>query len=276
MYAVDTDSEVATIGTLAVLGKGQIYGARYIKPLGFRGSYSHNISYGADFKDFEENVLLTDDQGLQTPIAYLNWSASYTGTIRTEHTLSSFTIGPNWGVRGLANDAEEFENKRYKARPNYFYLRATVLHERPLLWGATAALRFAGQYAIEPLISNEQFAIGGADTVRGYMESEELGDIGASGSLELRTPKLTRWWEERLEQLYAFAFYDAGVVGILEPLTIDGEKTSRLSLYSTGVGLRFAAFEGLAASLEWAYPLRDTDRIERGDSRLHFQVSYGF
>lgn len=147
---------------------------------------------------------------------------------------------------------------------------------RPLLRSTSLSLRAAGQYAVDPVISNEQFSIGGADSVRGYMESEELGDLGISGSLELRSPQITQWWPQQLQQLYLYAFYDAGVVGILDPLPVDGVKTSRLYLYSSGVGLRLAGFGGLEAGIDWAYPLHSTDHVGRGDTRLHFHVRYGF
>ena len=39
-------------------------------------------------------------------------------------------------------------------------------------------LRAAGQAAAEPLITNEDFSIAGIDGVRGYLESEVLGDQG--------------------------------------------------------------------------------------------------
>jgi hemolysin activation/secretion protein len=206
----------------------------------------------------------------------VHWSAQYSGTLRTEHTLTSFNFGPNFGLRGFGNSPEEFEYKRFKAKANYFYLRADAQHERPLLWGSRVFLRAAGQYAADPLISNEQFSMGGADSVRGYLESAELGDNGAYGTLELRSPQLLQWLPDRLQPSYAFVFGDAGVVGILDPLLVDGEKVSRKHLYSWGAGIRLAGFGGLEADLDWAYPLRATDNTQRGDSRLHFRVRYGF
>ena len=279
VYAVDTDSEVATVGTLAVLGRGRIYGARYIKPLPEAGGYFHNLTFGADFKDFEEDVLLSDDQGLQTPIQYLSWSAVYAGGVRTRHTLTSFNLGANFGVRGLGNDPEEFENKRFKATPNFFYLRGGVTHERPFILRTSLAARLAGQFTVEPVISNEQFSIGGADTVRGYLESEELGDYGISGSLELRSPSLTRWFGDWLQQFFVFAFVDAGVVAILDPLPETDDRAGQIAevdLSSWGLGLRLAGFGGLEAGLDWAVPLQSTDHVERGDSRLHFRIRYAF
>jgi hemolysin activation/secretion protein len=66
------------------------------------------------------------------------------------------------------------------------------------------------------------------------------------------------------------------VAGILDPLTFDGEKVSRVHLSSWGAGLRLSGFGGLEAALDWGYPLQSTDNVERGDARVHFQVRYGF
>lgn len=279
MYAVDADSEVATVGTLAVLGRGRIYGGRYIKPLPDAGGYFHNVTFGADFKDFQEDVQLSAAEGLQTPIEYLNWSAAYAGGLRTAHTLTTFNLGANFGVRGFGNDPEEFESKRFKAKPNYFYLRGGLTHERPLVFGTSVAGRLAGQYTTEPVISNEQFSIGGADTVRGYLESEALGDYGVNGSLELRSPSLTRWFGDSLQQFFVFAFADAGVIAILQPLPeAEGRaaQIAKVDLSSWGVGLRLAGFGGLEAALDWAVPLQSTDHVEDGESRVHFRFRYSF
>ncbi|WP_312030655.1 ShlB/FhaC/HecB family hemolysin secretion/activation protein [Methylosinus sp. H3A] len=43
-----------------------------------------------------------------------------------------------------------------------------------------------------PLASSEQISVGGLDTVRGYLESEVLGDTGAAGTVELRQPQRRR------------------------------------------------------------------------------------
>jgi hemolysin activation/secretion protein len=277
VYAVDTDSDFATIGAvgpLSVVGAGRIYGARFIFGLPELANYFHSVSLGGDYKDFADSILQPEGPADTTPIRYLHWSAQYSGTLRTEHTLTSFNFGPSFGIRGLGNSPEEFEYKRFKGKANYFYLRGDAQHERPLLWGTRAFVRAAGQFATDPLISNEQFSAGGADSVRGYLESAELGDNGAYGTFELRSPQLVRW--DPLQQFYVFAFSDAAVLGILDPLTVDGEKVSRKHLRSWGAGLRLNGFGGLEADLDWAYPLRDTDNTQSGDSRLHFRVRYAF
>jgi hemolysin activation/secretion protein len=47
-----------------------------------------------------------------------------------------------------------------------------------------------GQWAGGPLISNEQFAMGGTTGVRGYTDGEAYGDAGWRFSIEPRTPQV--------------------------------------------------------------------------------------
>jgi hypothetical protein len=51
---------------------------------------------------------------------------------------------------------------------------------------------------------------------------------------------------------------------------------SIVDLSSWGAGLSLAGFGGLQSTLIWAYPLVPSDNVAVGDSRLHFQVRYGF
>jgi hemolysin activation/secretion protein len=274
IYAVDTDSDVATVGGLSVLGTGRIYGTRFIQPLPARGeSYFQSLNFGVDFKDFDENIQLADGNVDLTPISYLAWSLQYSGIYRAERTSADFTIGPTFGVRRIANQSSEFAFKRFSGDPNFVYLRATGAVETKLPGGWRAHLRLAGQYSPGPLVSNEQFSVGGVDSVRGFLEADELGDSGLSGSIELRTPTLFPKLAPRVSQFYAFAFTDAGIVTIEEAL---GGQARRADLSSVGLGLRLGAFDGLEAALDWAYPLVPSDRTLDGDSRFHFKVRYGF
>jgi hemolysin activation/secretion protein len=278
-YVVDTSSDFATLsglGGLAILGTGRIYGVRYINLLPATERRSSSLTFGADYKDFEDSIAQPDGLTDVTPMRYVNWSAVYAATLRGETTLTSQALGVNIGIRGAGNGSEEFEYKRYKAKPNYFYLRGEASHDRPFVRDSRLFLRLVGQLTLEPLISNEQFSIGGVESVRGYLEAEQLGDNGLFANVEVRSPPLSKLWPEHLGASYAFGFVDAGVVGILEPLPVDGVKTSHYSLSSAGIGLRVNGLSGLQAALEWAYPFEATDTVDSGDARLHFQVLYGF
>jgi hemolysin activation/secretion protein len=273
LYAVDTSSDVAALGTLAVIGQGRIFGARAIRSLQDSPAYSHNLTLGVDYKDFLEDIRLQGDEGLVTPIRYLNWSLAYGGTRRFESGLLTLNAAANFGLRRILNDADEFADKRFLGSPNYFYVTAGGQYERRLPWGFSAVARLATQFTQTPLVNNEQLAIGGADTVRGYFEASQLGDYGFNGSLELRHSGLSKLLRVPEGAAYTFAFYDAGIVSILQPLP---SQTSQFDLASWGFGVRLLGWHGLALSADWVRALTPAGAVLGGDQRTHFNLRYSF
>jgi hemolysin activation/secretion protein len=273
LYAVKTDSDVSTVGTLAVFGKGHIYGARYIAPLptGGGSGFSQGFTLGTDYKDFGQSVLLSQGGGIQTPIHYMNWSVAYDASLATPHTQTTIEGAADFGILGIVNSAEEFEQNRFLAEPNYFYIRLNATHERLLTHDFTLALRLNSQYTVEPLISNEQFAIGGAESVRGYLEAEALGDYGASVGLELRSPSLPVLIARGAHGAYAYLFTDAGVVALNDPLPA---QEARTNIWSFGGGMRLTSFEGLDMGFSVASARQATPYTHVDDVRFLFDVRY--
>jgi len=271
-YGVRTDSDVAAVGTLNVLGKGTILGARFIKPLPGREGFFHTLSAGADYKDFQQSVQLLGSGGFNTPITYapftLGWDGSWLGAEQTTRLGVAF----NFHVRGLVGDEQEFADKRFRGRPGYSFLRGTASHSRTWDSGWALAVRGSWQLAGQPLISNEQFAIGGVDTVRGYLESVASGDRGLALSLEATTPNYAKQLGTALDDFRLLAFVDGGLVRVIDPIT----ATDRYTLAGAGIGLRLKAWGGVSAALDWAVALKELNNIRRHDSRVHFRLAYEF
>jgi hemolysin activation/secretion protein len=273
VYVVDTNSDVAAVGALSVIGAGRIYGLKYIQPLSPVGSwYTQSVSFGVDYKDFRNTIHLTAGTDL-TPIKYGLWGATYSANIQTSATLTTFNLTPVLGIRGVVNKEDQFDYKRYNARANFFYLRASAQHERPLLLGTRVFARLSAQAAGEPLIDNEQMSLGGFDTVRGYVEADALGDEGVSGSLEWRSPAFGPSLGESWGKSYLFSFFDAGFVRTLDPLP---KQIARTNLSSWGVGFRATGLHGMQASFDWAKARQGTANTPAGASRVNFEFSYGF
>ena len=267
-YHVDSNSDVAALGTLSVLGAGKVFGTRLSVPLENTASGYYSFTFGADYKDFKENILVDTENSVVTPISYTNLSIGQTNIWRSPQLDFTLDNTLNFGLRGLGNSAAEFADKGFKTRANYFYLRSTAMLNTPLFFkGWSLQARLAGQYAVEPVISNEQFAIGGADGVRGYLEAEELADIGVKATLQANAP-LLRFGEDRL-QIGGFAFFDAGRVSALEPL---GSEPRNTDLRSAGLGLNAVLYRLVDGSLVWAYPLVDASRTQAHESRLLFSI----
>jgi hemolysin activation/secretion protein len=290
-FYVDSDSDVATVGeggtTIPVLGRGEIMGARLVMPLAASAAATHTAIGGIEYKDFKESVHGEDL--LETPVTYVNLSVGHVSAWRAPSIQWLLSSSAHIGVRSVANESDEFAVKRFHGKPNYFLLRADGGFSYELPLGITARWRAAGQYAVDPVISNEQFSGAGADGVRGYLEAEVLADIGVKSSFELGPS-----WSLFADRLRAnvYGFFDYARLGRLDPLfevvdTRTGERgelleRSGVTLRSYGVGLGLAAFDHFEASLIWAYPLVDRPSITidsdptkgtlRGDSRLHFSI----
>lgn len=269
---IHTNSNVDTIGTLGVLGKGSIYGIRWIDPLVNTDAASQSITLGVDYKDFSEDVKLTGS-GVDTPIRYLHWSVQYAGSWRFPSTTVGFTAGPGFGIRDLVNNPDDFEEKRASAPANYFYLHSTGQVLQALPDGFAILLRYTGQWTPNPLIDNEELAIGGLDTVRGYLEAEELGDYGLAGTFEFHSPMLGERGGALFRPLYAFIFGDAGIVALQQPLSGQAYHTH---IDSAGFGLRLEAATGIYGTLDCAVPLVNGTRTIKDRPRLDFSIHYGF
>ncbi len=269
LYAVDTASDVATVGDLNVLGDGRIYGFRYVRPLQASGGFFHTATLGLDNKNITETIGET----LNTPIHYTHASAGYRFGWAFEGYSSSYDIGVGFGVRAFGNDVQEFEDKRFNARPNYLYWNLGTEQLLRVPGGIGLYARLAGQYSAGPLINNEQLAAGGATTVRGYLEAERLGDYGAYTNLEVRTPNFGPALTASLESFYLFAFYDAAQLGLNDALP---GQDPHFELYSGGVGLRLNTRGGWRVALDYAHPLRDSTNVQAGDERFHFQLKRNF
>ena len=273
-----TNSNVLALGTLGVLGKGTIYGAHWLQPITNTPESSQSFTFGADYKDVQTLVNPDPVNGssgapVTAPVHYLNWSASYSQAWRAPTHTFGTTVGVGLGIRGLIDTPAEFENARSQGTPGYFYLRISGDALQSLPAGMAFQARLTSQWSMNPLVNNEQFALGGQDTVRGYLEAETLADTGAAGTLEFHSPSFGAHLGSMLKPLYAFGFVDAGIATLIDPLP---SQDSKFHLWSTGVGLRLENSSGLSGSLDYAIPEKDGVRTRKHDGRFDFLIRYGF
>ena len=272
-YAIRSDSNVAAIGTLAVIGNGKIVGGRMTRSLLSEPGRLANLTFGVDYKDFGQNIQQTAAVMSSTPIHYILWSAQLSGARVGSDLGLSGAVGVNFGLRGIGSNDAEFEYKRYQATASYAYLHGNGNLDWRLWRGFGLAGKLSFQYSEQPLVNNEQFSLGGMDTVRGYLEAEELADSGVAGSLELHSPA----WVLGPSRLDGYVFYDRGIGMIQDPLT--SEITTglvRADLESYGVGFHETLTPGFNADILWAIPRLTAGRTKRDDGRVDFSVLYGF
>jgi hemolysin activation/secretion protein len=269
-YYIHSNSDVAAIGTLGVLGKGDILGLRFNYPVDEETGMLQSLVYGADYKHFRDTIGLQSTPALITPISYVNLTAGYSGNWSGKILQDILSFSADFGPRGLPNYAGTFANKRFEGRPNYFYVRFDESLIIKLPAGFHVQMRAAGQLAVEPLISNEDYSIAGIDGVRGYLEAEVLGDKAVKGTLQFGSPSLT----VRAVPLFdGFVFLDAARAYLIDPLA---NETPVTTLRSWGFGLDILPGRFVSGYLTWSDPLAAGPRTPRGDSRLLFDLRASF
>jgi hemolysin activation/secretion protein len=261
---INSNSNVATAGSLGVLGIGEITSAKLAYALMTSSASLQSVNLGVDYKHFRNTISQNAATALDTPITYLNISAAYNGYWHSDNLTTTLSFSANAGPRKLVNNAAAFENDRFKGRPDYFDLRADLVTVIKLPADFSLRLRGSGQGATEPLITNEDFSLAGADGVRGYLEAEELVDKGIKGALQVISPGLRR---HDLIIVDVYGFFDVGKGSIFDALP--GQPVST-RLRSWGFGLDILPGQKFTASATWARAMDTASVTHVGDSRVLF------
>jgi len=204
------------------------------------------------------------------------------GTVNGEENVSVLRFGQEWLYRSQQQVIALRSNFHFGVNAFDATMNGTDRDGRFFAWlgqgqyvrrldqrGTQIILRADGQWTSDQLLSLEQFAIGGIDTVRGYRENEIVRDKGVIGSAELRVPLWINGIGKPIVQLAGF--YDAGAGWSVDDITPDPKY-----LQSAGAGLIFTPNERINAEIYWAHrftQIETTGKKDLQDYGLNFRVS---
>jgi hemolysin activation/secretion protein len=222
------------------------------------------------------SVASKGQPGTSSSVVYLpvNFGVDFSETDTHGATMANLTLSGNF----TGSDAD-FAKSAYATNARALYGKAvlTASREQKLPAGCSLLARAGGQAATGALISNEQFALGGINSVRGYYEGDQYGDCGWTGSLELRSPyfqaqvagisKFVPAW------LRASVFTDFGQSILLEPANGANPGTW---LWGAGFGLSANINNHVEARLTVAWPLLSTPNTMQGETRASFSIGGQF
>jgi hemolysin activation/secretion protein len=140
--------------------------------------------------------------------------------------------------------------------------------------GLELRTRFSGQWANGILYSGERFAVGGAQTVRGYRETLLLADTAVAGTIELAQP--VHLGEERNGFAWG-AFVVSGFVDGAWLHNREGPQPSPASIASIGAALAWTPSPAVTARVAYARALRHVvaaGRRDLQDRGVHFGVTF--
>ena len=247
-------------------------------------TYSTNLTYFKLYAidSFGNRVLVTNQtirlpSNSQNSLFYLPLSLRWTGTRPDKTGSTSLSVGENIFLQALASARSDFQAVAGspQAGGNYTTINASLVRLQNLPGNWSALFNANGQWASEPLISNEQFSLGGLSGVRGYQAGESYGDTGWRTQFDLRAPPVNVGYfptqdGEVPAYLRCSAFMDYGEVYHLD------STLAAIRQWGTGAGFYLTAGSHFDARLTLAYALLATPTTPAGEVQAYFSVGYQF
>lgn len=275
-------------------------GTRVNVPYSLSETRRFNLSGGLDWKFYELQsyntnnfiitTVVTNSQGSQiiesriaspqptrdNQVGYLPLAlgADYFQT-DTYGTFSA-SMGLNYNFVGAP---DEFKALAYSREASASFGKATfsLIRDQKVFEDWSLFFRASGQVATGPLINNEQFALGGINSVRGYYDGDEYGDDGWFGSVELRTPFLATsvagWKDAWPVWLRGSVFVDGGQRFLLDS-RIAAAPTR--TLLGVGFGLSANINNHVDVRLTVGWPLRDSINTAAYEPRVYLSLGGQF
>ena len=265
-----------------VTGKGAVYAVRYNLGLAKWGDVEHRLTYGLDYRAYQNNVNPVGGVvNLVPDITVHPFSVTYQASLKQEQREMSAFVSFVQNIEGMNDGTDDiFKKARFQAgTAGYRLFRFGGSYSRSIVGEWQARIRLDAQYSDDSLVTGEQFAIGGADNVRGFNERFTSNDKGYRTNWEIYSPdwaKALGWSDSRLRFL---TFYDTGVTyrnqeqpGELEAASLD----------SWGIGLRFSHKNYFTARIDLSHVLHDGTQGptslnrdgRRNINKIHFSTAW--
>jgi len=274
-------SDVATVGGVNVVGPGETVGARAVISLPSAETLYHSLSAGLDYKHYGERVR-TESSTFSSPIRYFPFVVNYGGVYQTDDFTTHLGVSLTINFRPPSSDETSFDRKRSYSSGRFTHFNLDLSHLQELPLGFQAYGRFVGQIADGPLVSSEQISVAGLDNVRGYLESEVLGDNGLVVNAELRSPDMGGMLQDAIKREAGeetpplifnegrlFGFFDKGVAEVRYPAA---EEQAHFNLWSFGFGARLKMFDHVNGLLVYSTPMVDQTYTRAKEPRVNFRV----
>ncbi len=254
-------------------------------------TFSTNLAYFLKYGvDAFNNPVLEQSETVRLPVnssvslqyvpISLGWSA-----VRPDPSGGfAFSFLQNIYLGALASSRTNFEIAAVSpdAGGNYTTINAGLVRQQNLFDGWSAQLNLNGQWASEPLINNEQFALGGTSGVRGYQDGAVYGDSGWRALFDLRAPAVNVGYFKTASgnvpaELRCSLFMDYGQAYLINrPTSATTTQGFTFPQWGTGVGFFLTAGEHFDARLSLAWALKTTATARAGDIIAYFSVGTQF
>ncbi len=293
---VNTPSTSPTLGgALGIVGKGEVFGARWNHYFARRGEYSSKLIFGFDYKHINSSCTTagtpanidppTPPIASCVPYTTRPLSLTYSGQRLSPGRIFDYNIGiahnlalgtEYTNLDGATDRYSYLTSGNRATRDDFSIVRFAGSYLRASQTDWQLRVAASAQYAGNPVVAAEQLGLAGSTAVRGFDERAAAADSGYFANAEIYTPEIGKT-SGSPSSLRALAFYDFArgrnhnvPVGSLTPTKID--------VASVGAGLRYAIGKDFSLRLDLARVLDagPAGTQERGDWRGHLNVMIAF
>jgi len=211
-------------------------------------------------------------------VQYLPLSVAWDASKADKWGSTAFNLNASRNFSALFDSKSDFRRAAGsgKASGNFLILNPGLTREQKVYGDWSIRLHADGQWANQPLISTEQFGLGGLAGVRGYREGQEYGDTGWRVLLEPHTPlwKVALGENNTLQTLVRLSlFTDYGQRYLLAP---SAGRSGSLAMWGAGFAISATRGEHFDVRLTFGVPLLDVPGVNAWTPRLTFGVSMQF
>ena len=271
---------------------GKSNGKTRVDELGYRhdfdrtrlGSASIGIAFNVKSATFDSPPAVVYDDKLTTARIDAQWERVDTRFRGVDTILLSYTHGFN-GLLGALDAydpaaAATSHSSRLGASGEFNKFNLQMQRLQRLTQYTSLVLRVDGQYTHDPLVSLEQFSLGGPDSVRAYSVSETLAEKGGVASLEFvmgapgfasRPAPGSRTWGDIL-QFSLFVDYANGELNA--PLV--ASQNSSVALSGAGGAIQFSLPGRVFARVDVSTHLTDRTPTNGHSPQCYFRLGTSF
>ena len=271
--ATRTELQESPFDDLDIRSRSSTYGVSLVQPLYRSETDDLFIDLGGEWRQTKTTVLgeafcfeLTTEDCSRPRVAALRaglqWTRATQSDVIAARSLFSVGIDALRATTGGAKSAPDAEFFAWLGQLQWAHVYSGAIR------GAQSLFRADIQLSDDPLLSMEQFAVGGRNTVRGYRTNQLVRDSGVILSAELRVPLV----QDALDQpvLQFVPFMDWGHAWNHG----DAGNSERETLWSLGAGLQAMIRSGVLGEIYWGGRISDVPRRRNflQDNGFHMRI----
>lgn len=253
------------LGVLDIRGRANLYSLFATHALVRAEHEKGDVLLALNSKTYNNTILSAPSSHDEIRSLSFGYRGEWTGEDTRDLAAVSLTQGLGQLLGGTPNGSPTAS--RPGAGNSFTRLNLDYAHVQSL-GHPFLVLRVGGQVASNSLVVGEQFSLGGPDSVRGYNQSELLGDAGYAASAELRLPL-----PDPDSRFQLACFVDHGTEWLYEPLP--GELPHR-SLTGAGLGFRWEVAEKTHLRFDLGFPLSPSFNSTGESPKLYGQFETRF